>query len=124
MTRRIIVLGLSVLAVVSCGTDSELPAATAVPVTTAPPTTTAVVTLPVVIDDNSGDVAATTTPDAQTATSPSTAPVSTSAPVVIVVKDPAVPGVVITSWTVVDGDTIKSDGQSIRILGYDTPERG
>ena len=43
---------------------------------------------------------------------------------VIVVKDPAVPGVVITSWTVVDGDTIKTDGQSIRILGYDTPERG
>jgi len=124
MTRRIIVLGLSVLAVVSCGTDSELPAATAAPVTTAPPTTTAVVTLPVVIDDNSGDVAATTTPDAETNTSPSTAPVSTSAPAVIVVKESVVPGVVITSWTVVDGDTIKTDSQSIRILGYDTPERG
>ena len=87
MTRRIIVIGLSVFAVVSCGTDSELPAATATPVTTAPPTTTAVVTLPVVIDDNSGDVAATTTPDAETNTSPSTAPVSTSAPAVIVVKE-------------------------------------
>lgn len=124
MTRRIIVIGLSVLAVVSCGNDSELPAATATPVATVSTTTPAVVTLPVIIDDASEDVAATTTPDAEVDTSPSTAPVLTLAPVVIAVKESAVPGVVITSWTVVDGDTIKTDGQSIRILGYDTPERG
>jgi len=34
------------------------------------------------------------------------------------------PGIVITSWSIVDGDTIKTGDQSIRILGYDTPERG
>ncbi|MDG1266667.1 MAG: thermonuclease family protein, partial [Ilumatobacter sp.] len=77
--------------------------------------------------------AATVTLDAEVDTTPSpttgadtvssTPPDSTlpSPPTTI---EPAVPGVVITSWTIVDGDTINTDGQSIRILGYDTPERG
>ena len=133
MTRRIIITGLSVLFAISCGSSSKPPEITTTASTTASTTAPAVLTLPVVNDDASGDVAATTTPDAELDTTPSPTseadtvssipPVSTlpSPPTTI---EPAVSGVVITSWTIVDGDTINTDGQSIRILGYDTPERG
>ena len=133
MTRRIIIVGLCVLFVVSCGNSSRLPATSSTASTTASTTAPAVLTLPVVNDDASGDASATTTPDAELDTTPSptteadtvsSIPPDSTLPSPPTTIEPAVPGVVITSWTIVDGDTINTDGQSIRILGYDTPERG
>lgn len=55
MNRRIIITGLSVFSLVSCGTSSELPATAATASTAASTTAPPVVTSPVVADDVSDD---------------------------------------------------------------------